>query len=81
MNTDEMMKYFEDVEKVMRYTAGLMSFIKEEFGPEDAEEVFITLASVALHDVSDEKRYKFLAEYEKTRAEVDKRVPKNEDGE
>lgn len=80
MDADEMMKYFESIETVMRFTAGLMQFINEEFGPEDKEEVLITLASVALHDVSREKRYKFLAEYEKARAEVDKRVP-DEDGE
>lgn len=80
MNTDEMMKYFENVEAVMEYSARLMEFIKEEFGPEDADDILTTLASVALHDVSDEKRYKFLAEYEKARAEVEKEVP-NEDGE
>ena len=80
MNADKMLKYVEDVEEVMRYTAGLMEFIKEEFEQEDRENVLITLASVALHDVSDEKRYKFLAEYEKARAEVEEKVP-NEDGE
>lgn len=80
MNTDEMMKYLENVEEVMRFTAGLMGFIKEEFEPKEREEVLITLASVALHDVSDEKRYKFLAEYEKARAEVEQRVS-DEDGE
>ena len=79
MEVDKMLKYIGNVEEVMRYTAELMNFIKEEFGPEDAEEACITLASVALHDVSDEKRYKFLAEYEKDRAEVKKRMP-NEDG-
>ncbi len=79
MEADKMLEYIENVEEVMNYTAGLMEFIKEEFGPEDAEEVLITLASVALHDVSDEKRYKFLAEYEKARAEVKKRMS-NEDG-
>ncbi len=80
MNTDEMMKYFENVGAVIEYSARLMEFIKEEFEPEDADDVLTTLASVALHDVSDEKRVKFLAEYEKVRAEVDKKVF-NEDGE
>ena len=80
MEADKMLKYVEDVEEVMRYTAGLMEFIKEEFEQEDRENVLITLASVALHDVSEKKRYRFLAEYEKVRAEVDKKIP-NEDEE
>ena len=79
MDADKMLEYVENVEAVMEYLSKLMSFIKEEFEPEDAEEILITLASVALHDVSDEKRYRFLAEYEKVRAEVDKKVS-NEDG-
>ena len=79
MDADKMLKYVEDVEAVMEYSARLMEFIKEEFGPEDADDVLTTLASVALHDVSEEKRYRFLAEYEKVRAEVDKKVS-NEDG-
>lgn len=80
MNTDEMMEYFANVEAVMEYSSRLMSFIREEFGPEDADDVLTTLASVALHDVSEEKRLRFLAEYEKVRAEVEKKIP-SEDGE
>lgn len=80
MEADKMLKYVEDVDAVMEYSARLMEFIKEEFEPEDADDVLTTLASVALHDVSKEKRYRFLAEYEKVRAEVDKKIP-SEDGE
>ena len=68
---------------VMELSARLMEFIKEEFTPEDADDVLTTVASVALHDVNESKRYKFLAEYEKIREGVDKRVPRetDEDGE